>query len=75
MEQNAAKVLSVLERFGATSVPELMALTDLTDSEVEVVLESLESAGLIRVKDEGSLNSIITAREKAIQNARRTGSI
>ena len=60
------QVLRTIADHGSVSLYELMSLTDVPDAEVRQIVYVLKQEDLVRIKDTGTPDAMITIREKAL---------
>jgi transcription initiation factor IIE alpha subunit len=62
------KVYGTITKHGSLTLYELMSLTAVPDAEVSEVIDYLKAQNLVRVRDTGTPDSVITVREKVLEN-------
>jgi sugar-specific transcriptional regulator TrmB len=62
------KVYATIVKHGSLTLNELMSLTVVPDAEVSKVIDWLKDHDLVKVRDTGSPDSVITVRERVLEN-------
>ena len=62
------KVYGTIVKYGSLTLNELMSLTAVPDSEVSKVVDWLRNHDLVKVRDTGTPDSVITVRDRVLEN-------